>query len=242
MTDSLYTAARLRADAGRAPDAPLDLQETLIELFEVDIVLTSTLSVTRVRNWIERHNGRLPKSLLSCQDRLLKGAVVAWRGYGALFIDKDDPEPERRLTVAHEAGHFLHEHYYPRQDAIKRLGPQVRAVLDGLRPPTRAEQIDSILSRTSLSMHTHLLDRTRTSTQIVRAEADADAFALEILAPRAALDARFPRLNEDDASVDAVHSALVADFGLPHAHALVYARSFVAERARPLTLLDRLGL
>ena len=147
MNDYLLTAARLRADAELPEDAALDVEIFLPRLYPVDCVRLEALGVETMRGWLNRHHAVTPPSLAVCNDRPLRGGVIAWRGYGLLFADKNDSPDEIRFTLAHEAHHFLHEHFYPRLDLLNRFGERIRPVLDGERPPVREERIDAILAR-----------------------------------------------------------------------------------------------
>ena len=241
MTDFLMTAARLREQAGVPPQTPLDLERLLPRLVEADCVRLASLGVDSLRQWLEKHHAVVPDSLVSCADRKLRGGVVASRGYGMLFADTNDSEEEIRFTFAHEAHHFLHEHFYPRLDILERFGDTLRPVLDGLRPPTQDERIHALLGRKSLLLHAHLLDRENNIAASLDAiEADADAFACEILAPRAALQAHFPTVKTEE--TPRVEHVLREEFRLPEFYAASYARSFVAEHAAPVGLLHRLRL
>lgn len=212
-------------------------------LYPAACVRLPELRISKLRDWLWRHQALIPPGLTACRDRRLRGGVVAWRGFGLLFADRDDTEDEQRFTLAHEAAHYLRDHLYPRCDLLSRFGPAIQPVLDGLRPPTREERIDALLAHASLTFHTHLLERDVAPDPSLDAlEADADAFACEILAPIAALEARFPSLSADENTVREVQAALCADYRLPPKPALAYARAFVAERGAPVTLLHRLSL
>jgi hypothetical protein len=213
----------------------------------VATVLLPRLSVSRLRQWLPRHGAEVPPALSTCRDRRLRGAVVAWRGHGLLCVDAEDGEPEQRFTFAHEAAHFLQDHLYPRQDLLERHGFSIQPVLDGLRPPSAEERVDALLGRTSLTLHTHLLERDRDLAPTLRqgvqaAEAAADQFACELLAPTAALDARVRRLRAGENAIVPVCAVLVSEFGLPPVPASMWARRFVERHGEPISLLHRLGL
>jgi hypothetical protein len=242
MMDYRTAAARLRAAADCARAAPLAAEVVLPRLYPVASVLLPSLSVSRLRDWLSRHGADVPPTLTTCRERRLRGAVVAWRGFGLLCADAEDGDLERRFTFAHEAAHFLQHHFYPRDDLLERFGPSIRPVLDGRRAPTVEERVDALLGRSSLTLHTHLLERDQGAGcgWIDSAEADADLFACEILAPQAALEARFPRFLADEEAVAQVRSVLSREFGLPPAPAGAYARRFVATFGEPVTVLHRL--
>lgn len=271
MTDYLkdmgavfLTAERLRFEAGCEAEVPLDVETLLPRLYPAVCVRISGLSVQALRHWFQRQDLPTPPTLVTCRDRRLRGGVIASRGYGLLFADQDDTPEEIRFTFAHEAAHFLHDHLYPRQDLLRRFGPRIQPVLDGLRPPTRYERIDALLAHADLALHTHLLERDDYSksdvdsnqcddarnsslgydidSDLERIESEADVFACEILAPHAALCACFPAIALNEEAVTKVHRVLVSDFGLPDTPAEDYARDWVAEYGQPDSLLDRLRL
>jgi hypothetical protein len=164
-----------------------------------------------------------------------------------LCVDAEDDEAEQRFTFAHEAAHFLQDHLYPRQNLLDRYGSSILPVLDGLRRPTTGERVDALLGRTSLTLHTHLMERgprcgPRLGPSVDASEAEADCFACEVLAPVAALEKRFPGLRAGDAAIAEVRAVLVAEFGLPLAPASMWASRFVSRHGEPLTLLHRLRL
>jgi hypothetical protein len=126
---------------------------------------------------------------------------------------------------------------------LARFGPGIQPVLDGLRSPTRAESIDALLARADLVRQTHFLDRDAEITAELRAiEAEADAFACELLAPDAMLCARFPQILADEESIIRLQEVLIHEFGLPAIPAQNYARAWIGKHGETRTLLHRLGL
>jgi hypothetical protein len=244
MPDYLTAAERLRAEAGLSSFLPIEAETVLPRLYPATCKTLPGLCVSTLRDALRRHRIALPPALTLCRDRRLRGGILAWRGYGLLFADADDPPAERCFTFAHEAAHFLQEHLYPRLDLLERFGESLRPVLDGRRPPSLEERVDALLARTTLTLHTHLLAREEESRaeEVAVIEASADAFACELLAPCAALLSRFPAPVASEESVAEVQAVLTADFALPPAPALRYARRFVAEHGQSASLLDRLGL
>jgi hypothetical protein len=243
MSDVFAAIKRFRADAGALLTPPIQLEKALTHCYPVSCILVSGLCIDAIRDFLQRHRGSLPPGLHSCRDRNLRGGIVAWGGFGFIFADLADSESEIRFTLAHEAKHFLQDHLYPRLDLLARFGPEIQPVLDGYRSPTRAESIDALLARADLVRQTHFLDRNAIlSPELEAIEADADAFACELLAPAAQLHARFPQFFAGQEAVTHIEDALVREFGLPAAPARNYARAWVAEHGGTHNLLHRLGL
>lgn len=242
MLDYLFTTERLRATCGYRDNQPVNPEQVLLEHYPVAIVGLHGLTVRALSAWLERHRAILPFDLTRCRDRALRGGVVACYGCGLLFIDQDDPESERRFTIAHEGAHFLQDHYYPRLEIITRLGPEIQSVLDGLRPPTIAERLQALLANSNLYQHTHLLDREQVSSTVYEREAEADAFACELLAPRSAIIDRFPNPTYDDATLSRISTVLITEFHLPPPQALAYTRRLIARQDQSNPLLHRLKI
>src|SRR5262249_56635767 len=130
--------------AGPAGRFPRDLRPPLLRALPLDVLSLPRLSVAGVRAWLERNGAACP---CAGADRPLRGCLVAHAGHGLIFLDADDPEDERRFSLAHELGHFLRDYWQPRRLACERLGPRAAEVLDGLRPPTPAARLDGALGR-----------------------------------------------------------------------------------------------
>ncbi|MBM3457410.1 MAG: ImmA/IrrE family metallo-endopeptidase [Armatimonadetes bacterium] len=209
------------------------------------MVLLPGLSLATLESWLARHEvSGIRRGL--CRDRGIRGAALAWKGHGLLCADAGDSDQEQRFTLAHEAGHYLQQHYYPRRALLERFGAGIQPVVGGLRPPTTGERVDAVLGGATFDLYTHLMERDY--GEFVRAnrhqtaEADADAFAWEMLAPRAVLRARFPQLREGPTAVSQVAQVLTGEFGLPSVPAERYARHFVGREAAPESVLHRLRL
>jgi hypothetical protein len=205
---------RLRGPAGRA--------------FVFTVVDRPGLSVAGALDWLARAGVSCE---LGTRDRPLRACLVAAGGAGFAFIDADDPEDERRFSLAHELAHFLRDYWRPRRAAERRLGPAVLEVFDGRRPPRPEERLHGLLRGVCVGYHTHLMARDAgpTSAAVAAAERAADRLAYELLAPASAVLT---------GGCDGLEHRLVAEFGLPAAHAAQYAGLLTppAPRADPLIL------
>ncbi|MCY4639396.1 MAG: ImmA/IrrE family metallo-endopeptidase [Chloroflexi bacterium] len=163
-------------------------------------------------------------------NRELHGALIARRGRGLILVDAGDEEAERRFTIAHEVAHFIIEYRGPRDRIASSLGHAALEVLDGDRPPTTVERVDSLLQGVPLGPYLHLLERglLRPRDSAEAAEFAADRLALELLAPAREVRRRVGA----DASRIALEQALECDFGLPREVAGAYAWRF-ASRVAP---------
>lgn len=245
MHDARATARRFRREAGLSDVAPAAPDRILPRLYPVATLLLPGLCVENLHSWLERHAAGAG-CLAGCRNRELRGAVIAWRGQGLLCADAADDELEQRFTLAHEAGHFLNDHYYPRQDLLARFGEGLAPVLDGLRSATPAEQVQAVLGRTRFSLYTHLLPRDGRESggwdALAEAEDGADAFACELLAPEAAVLPHCPSLGEDAESISHVLGVLSREFGIPPLPARRYAARLVARHGAPVAWAQRLRL
>ena len=132
--------------AGTLPDWPRDLEHAIALTLPLATINLPQLGLRKIQQWLLRRG--VPFEF-PCQDRKVRGCLVAYRGAGAVFIDGSDPQDERRFTLAHEVSHFLLDYHLPRHRAWQRLGSNILDVLDGLRPPTIEERVDGLLSLVS---------------------------------------------------------------------------------------------
>lgn len=167
---------------------PCDITGAVNLALPIDIVSLSELSLKKIETWLTQRKVFLD---LGIDDRLLHGFILISRGTGFIFVNGTDSEEERRYTIAHEAGHFLLDYERPRRNAIIKLGEKIVEVMDGYREATNEEQIDGILTSVSIKPYTHLLEKNSNGSfsnmNILNAENDADALALELLAPYATI-------------------------------------------------------
>ena len=206
---------------GQPPPFPRDLSNVLPVALPLGLVVLPALALHRVKGWLTRRGVpyRFP-----CQDRRLRGCLVAHAGSGLLFVDGADDAVQRRFTVAHEAAHFLVDYLRPRRAAIDKLGEGIVDVLDGRRAPTWAERADAILSDCPIGVYVHLLERDGPRSSLLAAvEERADQLACELLAPARDVARRWTdALDEEDLA-----AVLRDEFGLPNAPASQYARRLI---------------
>ncbi|GIW04411.1 MAG: hypothetical protein KatS3mg059_1031 [Thermomicrobiales bacterium] len=215
MSDALLSklADRFWEAAGRVPPEPRDLGQVASLAIPVAVIYTPALTVERIQIWLAQRG--IPYCF-DCASRRLRGCLVAAGGHGIIFIEGADPDDERRFTLAHEIAHFLVHYQHPRERALRRLGPGILPVLDGLREPTPEERIDAALAGCPLGVHTHLLERSGDAGALAAgAESEADRLAWELLAPAQELR-RVPAGDRE--------RVLQARFGLPRPEAARYAR------------------
>ena len=147
---------------------PHDVRAAVEAALPVTVVELDDVTPGGVGRWL-RDRG-VPNDLEG--DDALRGCLFARRRTAFLFVRADDDPAEMRFTLAHEAAHFLLHHEAVRGDAPA-------AVLDGDRPATEVERLDGALIGRPVRPHVHLYG----SEDETRAENDADALAIELLAP-----------------------------------------------------------
>jgi hypothetical protein len=214
---------------------PRDLDFAVLVSLPLAVMELPELSVRSIAQWLTAHKVEL---MLSGPDRRLRACLVALGGVGLVFVDAGDDPTQRRVSLAHEAGHFIVEYLIPR-DAIARRRPELLPVLDGEREPTPKERLSAILSDVPVGVHTHLLDRAESEATGLH-EWRARRIALELLAPEGEVRGR--ARQQGATSADALRELLVYDFGLPVALASDYANQLADPVARDdYGLLDLLG-
>lgn len=222
--------------AGSPEPFPRSLRRPIARALPMAVISLPQLRLGHVLDWLQRN--RIGCSS-SAADRALHACLAAWRGWGYVFLDGADPEDEQRLSLAHELAHFLRHYWHPRRMACRKLGDQVVEVLDGLRPPTTAERVHSLLALAPIGFHMHLLDRDPQgglpAGTVLAAEDEADRLAYELLAPAEEV------LHRSSDRRNAMAELLRVDFGLPAAHALRY-RDILVPAAPVDPLLSRLRL
>jgi hypothetical protein len=225
-------AARFWADAGGPTAPPRDLQGAVSLALPVSTITLPALALDRVETWLL---ARRVEHRFDVASRRLRGCLVATGGHGFVFVDGADPEDERRLTLAHEVAHFLLDYQEPRERAIRMLGPEIVAVLDGRRPPAAGERFDAALAACPLGVHTHLLERAGDPGAHAAATEDrADRLAWELLAPAAAVR----HLAVNGAGGEALIRELRSGYGLPAHAAERYARVLCQRFGPPRSFVE----
>lgn len=232
--------------AGKRSQPTYDIIGAVHLLLPVDIVSLSELSLRKVELWLAERNVALS---IEINDRHLHGFILTHRGSGFIFINGTDSEEERRYTVAHEASHFILDYKIPRDKAIEKLGEQIIEVLDGDRNPTNDERIDGLLTSVNVQPYTHLLEKSGdgsfNNVKIFDSENDADALAIELLAPNASV-IKYIRANKGKLSFydfqDHALGILIEKYMLPVAIAKEYSLRLAYVATGGPSLLSKLGL
>jgi len=244
LTEIQAAADEFWRRAGRAEPFPRTLQQPIMLALPVAIVLLPRLQVSSVERWLhERH----APFQFPCANRRLHGCLVAYGGHGVVFVDGSDLPGEIRLTLAHEAAHFLEDYLRPREEALSRLGLGFMDVLDSRRVPTVEERIHAVLSHVPLGVYHDLMERSPngqvTSSAAWDAEDRADRLALELIAPAEAVLAQVD-LNLSQYSQRRAETTrhLVETFGLPADMADWYGRMLLESIGKGPSWLEQLGL
>lgn len=168
--------------AGGYEDFPRTLERPLALALPVALVKLPHLRLKDAEQWLRARS--IPFSF-KCESRAMRGCLVAFAGRGVVFVDGGDPADEQRVSVAHEAAHFLLDYWWPRQRAAERLGTSILAAFDGQRTFTIAERLAGVLQGATLSVHTNLMERDACNDldRTWRIENRADRVAMALLAP-----------------------------------------------------------
>ena len=212
------------AAAASQASEQVDLYQAVALVLPLDVVLLGQLRLATVEAWLAASGVEYG---FGEADRPLYGLLVVCRGAGFVFLDGTDSEAERRFTLAHEVAHFLLDYATPRRRAAERLGAGVLDVLDGVRPPTLAEEVAGVLAAVDVAPHVHPFPRSGDGGVVTGIEGRADALACELLAPAAAVRARLEGAGVEEmyfACVAAAQALLREQYGLPGGVADAYAR------------------
>jgi len=173
------------ARAGEVESFPRSLERPLALALPVALIKLPRLTLHGIEQWLRRRE--IPGFALDCENRSVRGCLVAYGGNGLVFVDGTDPIAELRFSVAHEIAHFLVDYWLPRQQMIAQLGKNVIEMLDGFRQPSVSERIHALLIGKQLGIHVNLLERNgdngSTALETWRVEDRADKVALALLAP-----------------------------------------------------------
>ena len=224
---------------------PCDISGAVNLVLPIDIVCLSELSLKKIQTWLTERKVFLD---LEIDDRLLHGFILISKGSGFIFVNGTDTEEERRYTIAHEAGHFLLDYKRPREIAVKKLGESILEVMDGYREATNEEQIDGTLTSVSIRPYTHLLEKVGDGSfnnmDILDSENDADALALELLAPHATV-IKDTNPNRNKISFydfkNRCYQVLRSKYLIPDSIAEAYSSKLVYVAIGSPSLADKLG-
>lgn len=209
------------------PRFPRDLELHILLHLPVAVVEVPNLTVEDVRAYL---GPEAAEPLSSLPNRRVHACLLAYAGVGIIFVDATDDDRERRVNLAHETSHFLVDYLLVRE-RLASHDPGLLDVMDGLRPPTRGEELGALLAGVPLGVQTHLLERDAAGGHVARStttvEDRAETMAWELLGPRAEVLAA--TASRDAAQLAAI---LVDRFGFPDGVAAAYA-GFLARLAAP---------
>jgi hypothetical protein len=218
MTARWLEEAVAACGSTEAPTFPRNLSAEIPLRLPVTVVPLPQLTSEKIRDWLLQRKlhhrvAELPRGFHGC--------MVAWAGFGILFHDSEEGEPEQRFTLAHEVAHFVLDHWLPRTHAVRIFGEDILAVLDGLRAPTPEESMTALFERVSLEVQVKLMDRNPSGLystgKVAESERRADRLAQELLAPAALVTPLIKDVPEEE-GVERVMSR----FGLPKQPAEAY--------------------
>jgi hypothetical protein len=227
----LRAADEFWGEAGPPLNYPRDLTLPALRAYILHRQIIPGLRLSAIEAWFAQRECRLQ---FDEPDRRLRGCLTAVGGTAIVFIDGADGPAEHRFTFAHEIAHLLLDYVLPRRRAIARIGPGIVDVLDGVRPPTAQERIDSALNDCPLGLHIALLDRRNPTAQLTQVESKADQLAWELLAPDEELDRRFGTVRISAAELT---QHLIDGFGFPAPEAERYAARWLHVRQGPVPLI-----
>lgn len=212
---------------GELEPFPRNLERPTALALPVAIIKLPKLKLFDIERWLKRRGAIFH---FDCQNRTVRGCLIAFGGCGFIFLDGADPDNERRFTLAHEIAHFMIDYWLPREKAIRKLGKEMEEVIDGIRLPSVSERVQALLGNVTIGLHTNLMERNPTgeTSEIWAIENRADRIALALLAPP---DIVLPRVNLNLSTFEqrqtAMKTILCEQFGLSSSIATSYSRSLL---------------
>jgi hypothetical protein len=201
---------------------PRTLERSISLALPIALVKLPCLDLRSIENWLLRRNVQY---LFDCENRTVRGCLVAFGGKGIVFVDGTDSLNELRFTVAHETAHFLIDYWQPRNKSSRKYGPSILEVFDGLREPSIDERVYSIINGTPIGLFTDMMERKSQNelNETWQVENQADKVALALLAPPEAVykvvDSSRRSFTERKQDIE---SALISTFGLTESVASSY--------------------
>ena len=226
--DARYWASWFWNRAGGRPQYPANIGYAASCALDAAIMDVGGLTPRTAAARLARLGISLPAAPAS-DNRPLRGCVSVGPRGAIILIDADDSESERRFTIAHEVAHYILEARAHRDRAERVMGERYLDVLYGARQPTDAERVDALLKRVRSTPLSHFMDRSPDGGhgcgRTLSAECDADALALELLAPRSELSRRVRALRRVPFRRALNETARLAQdrYGLPQSIAREYS-------------------
>jgi hypothetical protein len=235
-------ANRFWERAGRNAPYPRNMWVPVQRAFPITIRQIHELSVNHVYADLSSIGYSDPPDT---PDRRLRGCLVALQGYGIIFLDAADLPEERNFSLAHEASHFIIDHWQPREAVRKSISPNALEAFDGERAPTVVERFKGIRNGIAIRPLEHFMDRDPDGnirvSSFMRSENKADRLALELLAPALKVVGR-QRFSTRPKSGDEIVDVLKREFGLPAPVALSYGEFLFLKYIPDSSLRERFGV
>ncbi len=211
--------------AGEVEPYPRSLERPIALALPVAVIKLPHLALGGIENWLR---SRQIDYSFDCDSQFVRGCLIAYRGKGLVFCDGSDPEDEIRFTLAHEAGHFLSDYWFPRQKAMNKLGNEILDVFDGLREPSVTERVHALLGNIKIGIVSDLIERQNADQIVWSIENKADKIGFALLAPPDVVMRGFDLLNSDFSQrLKIITDRLVEQFSLPTYAAHFYANSLL---------------